>query len=117
LYVSGRGTTRLSGATTSPSPRPAFNLTAVSNLTAVPTFPFFDRLLAALTGAAAGQLAPITEEEFATLPSFVQSQIEREFANDALSALKQCIIDTELKPAEVVLTPSQLRYKKILLAE
>lgn len=71
-------------------------------------------LLAALTGAAAGQLAPITEEEFATLPSFVQSQIEREFANEALSALKQCIIDTELKPAEVVLTPSQLRYYTIL---
>ena len=67
-------------------------------------------LAAALTGPTAGQLAPITADEFATLPSFVQSQIELDFANDALSALKQCIIDTELKPAEVVLTPTQLRW-------
>lgn len=60
-------------------------------------------------GASTGLAAAISEAEFDTLPSFVKTQIEREYANEVLAALHQCIEDTQLSPKDVALTATQLQ--------
>lgn len=66
-------------------------------------------LAVALLEAATLHLKPVTEEEYGTLPSFVKTQLEREYANEVLGALHECISTSGILPQEALLTATQLQ--------